>query len=155
MTLANARLWFRYRWKIIDHIKGNKSLKYKNNMACRLCTSGENETQEYLEKFEFTKDRRKNLDLEIRDDKIVLWRKITRALKDIYEPKKDVNKLISNSIDKTINPNKGTKDCGSTPNPAGQGDAPPAPSEMFINVVKCSSTDPRQYRTRNIANIPN
>ena len=44
MTLTNARLWFRYQCKIIDHIKGNKSSVYNNNMACRLCTSGENET---------------------------------------------------------------------------------------------------------------
>ena len=30
---------------------------------------------------------RKNMDLEITDNKKVLWRKITRALKEIYEPK--------------------------------------------------------------------
>ena len=110
MTLTNARLWFRYRCKIIDHIKGNKSSVYTNNMACRLCTSGENETQEHLEKCNFTKDMRKNLDLNIREDKIVLWRKITRALKDIYEPKnKVINKKISNSIDSTMKINAGTK----------------------------------------------
>ena len=64
-------------------------------MACRLCTSRENETQEHLEKFNFTKNMRKNLDLNIREDKIVLWRKITRALKDTYEPKKKVvNNLL-------------------------------------------------------------
>ena len=49
MNLTNARLWFRYRCKIIDHMKGNKSSMYRNNMHCRLCTSGENETQEHLE----------------------------------------------------------------------------------------------------------
>ena len=70
MTLTNARLWFRYRCKIIDHIKGNKSSMYKNNMQCRLCTTGENETQEHLEKCEFTTEMRKNLDLGKRDDKI-------------------------------------------------------------------------------------
>ena len=98
MTLTNARLWFRYRCKIIDHIKGNKSSMYKDNMACRLCTRGENETQEHFKKCEFTKDMRINLDLEIRDDKIALWRKITIALKDIYEPKKDVNKIVLPSL---------------------------------------------------------
>ena len=36
MTLANARLWFRYRCQIIDHIKGNKSSIWEHNMACRL-----------------------------------------------------------------------------------------------------------------------
>ena len=76
---------------------------YKDNMECRLCTSGENETQEHLKKCKFKKDMRKNLDLEIRDGKIVFWRKVTRALKEIYEPKTNVNKLIINIIDKAPN----------------------------------------------------
>ena len=46
------------------------------------------ETQEHLEKCNFTKDMRKNIDLNIREDKIVPWRKIARAFKDTYEPKK-------------------------------------------------------------------
>ena len=29
MTLSNARLWFRYRCQIVDHIKGNKSSMYR------------------------------------------------------------------------------------------------------------------------------
>ena len=61
-------------------------------MQCRLCTTGEKETQEYLEKCAFTTEMRKNLHLNKREDKIVLWRKITRALKDLYEPKSSVNK---------------------------------------------------------------
>ena len=44
MTLADARLWFRCRCQIIDNIKGNSSSQWKHDMACRLCTSGENET---------------------------------------------------------------------------------------------------------------
>ena len=103
---------------------------HKDNMACRLCTSGENEKQFHLEKCEFRKDMRKNIDLEIRDDKIVLWSKITRALKDTNESKKRVvNKMIWNSIDKSTNANTGTKDCESTPNPPGQGEALPTPSK--------------------------
>ena len=76
---------------------------------------------------------RKNLDLEIREDKIVLWRKITRNLKEIWEPKTNVNKLVVDIIDKTINPNKDTKDCESTLNPARQGKALPAPSNETCN----------------------
>ena len=55
MNLTNARLCFRYRCKIIAHIKCNKSSMYRNNMQCRPCKSGENETQEHLETCEFTK----------------------------------------------------------------------------------------------------
>ena len=93
MKLTNARLCFRYKCKIIDHIKGNKSSLYKNNMHCRLCTTGENETQEQLEICEFTKEMRKNLDLGKRDAKIVLWRKITRELQEICQTKSNGNNL--------------------------------------------------------------
>ena len=77
--------------KITAHIKGNKSSMQKDNMQCQLCKSGEDETQEHLEKCDFTKEMRKNLNLGKREDKIVLWRKITRALKDLYTPNKNVN----------------------------------------------------------------
>ena len=71
--------------------------------------------------------------MEIRDDKVVQWWKITRALKEIYEPKTNVNKVVVNIIDKTINHNKGTKYCESTPNLAGQGEALLAPSKETCN----------------------
>ena len=54
-------------------------------MACRLCTSGEDETQDHLERCSFTKEMRGNLNLTIREEKIIVWRRIIRALKDIYE----------------------------------------------------------------------
>ena len=70
---------------------------------------------------------RENLVLNIREDKIVLWRKITRALKDIYDPKKDVvNENTPNHIPSTTDLIIDTVDCESTPNPEGQGEALPA-----------------------------
>ena len=127
MTLADSRLFFRYRYQIIDNIKGNRSSKWKHDMACRLCTSGENETQDHLERCSFTKEMRENLDLTIREDKRVLWRRITRTLKDIYVNNKDI--VINDT--QNILPNKGnietgTVDCESTPNLEGQGEALPA-----------------------------
>ena len=59
--MMNARVWFRYRCKITAHIKGNKSSMYKDNIRCRLCNSGENETQEHMENCDFTKEMRANL----------------------------------------------------------------------------------------------
>ena len=122
MTLANARLWFRYRCQIIDHINGNKSSIWKLDMACRLCTSGENVAQDHLERCSFT-----NLDLTVRKDKIVLWRKITRTLKNIC---KQEGYIVIYGAQNTL-PNKGnietgTADCESTPNLEGQGEALPA-----------------------------
>ena len=73
-------------------------------MACRLCTSGEDETQDHLERCNFTKEMRENLNLTLREDKILLWRRITRVLKDIYENNKDViNKDTPNRVLSTDN----------------------------------------------------
>ena len=38
-TIANARIWFRYRAKIIDNIKGNKSSLWTGRMQCRHCNT--------------------------------------------------------------------------------------------------------------------
>ena len=54
------------------HIKGNKSYMYKDKMQCRLCNSGENETQEHMESCDFTKEMRANLNMGKEEDKVVL-----------------------------------------------------------------------------------
>ena len=69
MTLADARLWFSYRCQIIDNVKWNKSSQWKHDMACRLCTSGENKTQDHLERCSFTKAKMEVLHLTIRKEK--------------------------------------------------------------------------------------
>ena len=43
-----------------------------------------NETQEYTEECDFTKDMRTSLDLQKKTDRLILWRRITRALRDLY-----------------------------------------------------------------------
>ena len=48
---------------------------YRNNMACRLYTSGEDKTQKHIERCNFTNDMRENMDMNIREDQKVLWRK--------------------------------------------------------------------------------
>ena len=87
MNLSDARIWFRYRCKITSHIKGNMSSMYKDNMACRYFKSGKEETQEHLEECDFTIEMRKTLDLKKETDKLILWRRITHALKDLYDKK--------------------------------------------------------------------
>ena len=104
---------------------------YRNNMQCCLCKSEEKETQEHLETCEFTEEMRKNLNIKIREDKIVLWRKITMAIK------KDMNQIDSNVNSKKDNKSKSThnelkldtKDCETIQNPEGQGYFLPAPSK--------------------------
>ena len=75
-----------------------------------------------------------NFDLGKRDEKIVLWWKITRALKETYEPKNYVNNRMDNKkTDSIINHILETKDCENTPNPDGQDEVLPAPSEETCN----------------------
>ena len=89
MNLPDARTWFRS--KITTRIKGNISSVYRDNMQCRYCTTGANETQEHMEEYEFTRKIRTSLNLKDECERMILWRKITRALKELY--KKDNNKL--------------------------------------------------------------
>ena len=95
MNMMDARVWFRYRCKTTALIKSNKSSIYKDNMQCRLCNSGKDETQDHLERCDFTREMRTNLNLGKLEDKVVLWRKITRAVQNLYITNKNVNKESS------------------------------------------------------------
>ena len=72
MNLPDARTWFRYRCKITKYIKGNTSSMYRDNMCCRYCTSGEDETQEHMETCESTTELREGLNLKIEREQIIL-----------------------------------------------------------------------------------
>ena len=72
------------------------------------------------------KAKREGLDLTIRKEKILFWRRVTRNLKDIYVNNKD----IVNNETHTILPMNGvvemnTVRCESQPNPEVQGEALP------------------------------
>ena len=90
MTLADARLWFIYRCQILDDIKGNRSSQWENRMHCRHCITGENETQEHLEKCTFFRKYRESLDLTIREHQLKFWRRVTHILKDTKIANKDM-----------------------------------------------------------------
>ena len=57
---------------------------YRNNMKCRYCEFGGNESQEHFTSCDFTKEMRKTLDLKQETDQLVLLRKLTIALKDAH-----------------------------------------------------------------------
>ena len=122
MTLADARLWFRYRCQIIDNIKGNRSSQWRNDMECRHCTSGEHETQDHLERCSFFKTKREGLDLTIRIHKVIFWRRVTRTLKYSYMNNKDnVNNNTHITLPQQVCMGKYTGYLVSQPNPNGQG----------------------------------
>ena len=80
-TIANARIWFRYRAKIIDNIKGNKSSLWTGRMQCRHCKTGEPETQEHREIRPYFAKQRGKLNLDEGGDKLIFWRKVIYVLK--------------------------------------------------------------------------
>ena len=73
------------RCKTTNILKGNTSSTFRNNMQYRHCNSGEDETQEQLEKCKFIEAMRKKLDLENEREHMILWRKINRALTKLYK----------------------------------------------------------------------
>ena len=62
MNLRNARLWIRIRSRMVKGVKKNRSSAHKNNMECRCCDSGEEETQEHLEACAGTENERRGLE---------------------------------------------------------------------------------------------
>ena len=78
-----ARVWFRYRSKIISDIKGNQSSKWTGQMHCRHCNLGCDETQEHIEKCTGFSNERVKLDLSKGEGKLIFWRRVMFKLKYI------------------------------------------------------------------------
>ena len=97
MNLPDARTWFRFRGKITTHI--NETQHRYTGIICnagRYRTMGADETQKHLEECEFTWKMRKSLNLEIEWERMILWRKITRALKKLYQNKNNNHSNVNN-----------------------------------------------------------
>ena len=75
-------------------------------MGCRHCTSGGNETQDYLETCTFFSKYREVLDLTIRMHTVIFWRQVTRTLKDL----KNNNKYSVDNNTRVIIPEQGYVD---------------------------------------------
>merc|ERR1712086_498832 len=80
-TTANARIWFRYRSKIISDVKGNQSSQWTGQMQCRHCNLGCDETQEHIEKCTGFSEERGKLDLSNGEGKLAFWRRVVYKLK--------------------------------------------------------------------------
>ena len=87
------------------------------------------------------KAKRKGLDLTIRKEKVIFWRRVTRTLEDIYVNNKDIvnnetHTILSTHGDIEMN----TVRCESQPNPEGQGEALPV-SDRDICLRGCEGLD--------------
>ena len=76
MSLPKVRVWIRYRARAIAGVKGNFRHSYVNNMGCRLCSEGSDETQEHLQLCEGTRFERRGLDLSDWRGLLDFWRRM-------------------------------------------------------------------------------
>ena len=77
MSLPKVRVWIRYRARATAGVKGNFRHSHVNNMQCRLCSEGSDETQEHLQLCSGTLFERRGLDMSGRRGLVEFWRRIT------------------------------------------------------------------------------
>ena len=103
LPLFSARVWFRYRARAIKGVKYNNKSSNLNNLNCRFCRSGAEETQEHLETCTGNEQERRKLPNMSTDCGQLLrfWIRMTKKLSNYNEK----NQLIANnSIVITSNP---------------------------------------------------
>ena len=77
MSLTKVRAWIRFRARAIAGVKGNFRHSHVNNMQCRLCSEGSDETQEHLQLCSGTLFERRGLDMSGRRGLVEFWRRMT------------------------------------------------------------------------------
>ena len=76
LPLHRARVWIRYRARAVAGVKGNFKHSHVNNMGCRFCLGGSNETQDHLELCEGTRHERRGLDMKEERGLLDFWRRM-------------------------------------------------------------------------------
>ena len=82
-NLEEARVWIRYRSRMIAGVKANKSSMHRNDMICRCCESDEEETQEHLEVCKGTENKRQGLENWDRwQTRVTFWRRMQKKAEE-------------------------------------------------------------------------
>ena len=77
MSLPRVGVWIRFWARAIDAgVKGNFRHSHENNMGCRLCSQGSDESQEHLQLCEGTKFERRGLDVSDWRGLLDFWRRM-------------------------------------------------------------------------------
>ena len=103
LPLFSARVWFRYRARAIKGVKYNTKSTNLNNLNCRFCRSGAEETQEHLEICTGNEQERRKLpNISTDCDQLLrFWIRMTKKLSN-YSEKNQSNS--NNSIVISSNP---------------------------------------------------
>ena len=76
MPLHRARVWIRYRARAIAGVKGNFKHSHVNNIGCRFCSIGTDETQDHLELCTGMRQERRGLDMNEERGLLDFWRRV-------------------------------------------------------------------------------
>ena len=76
MALPSSRIWMRVRARAIKGVKVNNKRSF-NNLACRFCEAGTEESQEHLEECEENGFEGRNLDMTSWKGKVTFWKRMT------------------------------------------------------------------------------
>ena len=81
MNLREARVWIRFRSRMISGVKANKSLMHRNDMTCRCCEGDEAETKEHLEMCAGTENQQRGLENRDRwQTRVNFWRRLQKKV---------------------------------------------------------------------------
>ena len=81
-----SRVWIRYRARAIAGVKGNFRHSWED-LSCRHCNLGVDETQEHLETCGGTEFERRGLEMEKWRDRLLFWRKMTVKIAAVTKKK--------------------------------------------------------------------
>ena len=74
MSIAQCRLWFRYRARGIAGVKANAKSSF-TDLSCRYCDAGSTESQEHLHGCDGFRFERRGLNMDSLWGKLQFWRR--------------------------------------------------------------------------------
>ena len=81
-----SRVWIRYRARAIAGVKGNFRHSW-DDLACRYCDLGDDESQEHLEMCGGTEFERRGLEMRNWRDRLLFWRRMTVKIAAVTKKK--------------------------------------------------------------------
>ena len=80
IPLHRARVWIRYRARATAGVKGNFKRSNANDMSCRFCSEGSEETQEHMALCAGLGHERRGLDMDEESGMLDFWRRMKYKL---------------------------------------------------------------------------
>ena len=98
LSIPNCRVYIRYRARSLANVKMNAKKSWKDNLTCRYCATGAQESQEHLEVCNGTEFERRGLGMESFMGKVTFWRRMTVKLEKEKKKKKKATATSNGSL---------------------------------------------------------